>query len=48
MSEAARLREQSLHKLSLEVFAHNTAAIALYRKSGFVDEGRCISPVPSG
>jgi RimJ/RimL family protein N-acetyltransferase len=22
------------------VFAHNTAAIALYRKSGFVEEGR--------
>jgi ribosomal protein S18 acetylase RimI-like enzyme len=33
-------REQNLHKLSLEVFAHNTAAIALYRKCGFVEEGR--------
>jgi ribosomal protein S18 acetylase RimI-like enzyme len=33
-------REQNLHKLSLEVFAHNTVAIALYRKSGFVEEGR--------
>jgi RimJ/RimL family protein N-acetyltransferase len=33
-------REQGLHKLSLEVFAHNTAAIALYRKCGFVKEGR--------
>jgi ribosomal protein S18 acetylase RimI-like enzyme len=33
-------REQGLHKLSLEVFAHNTAAIALYRKCGFVQEGR--------
>ena len=33
-------REQGLHKLSLEVFAHNTAAIALYRKCGFVEEGR--------
>jgi RimJ/RimL family protein N-acetyltransferase len=32
-------REQGLHKLSLEVFTHNTAAIALYRKCGFVDEG---------
>lgn len=32
-------REQGLHKLSLEVFAHNTAAIALYRKCGFVEEG---------
>ena len=33
-------RSQGLHKLCLEVFAHNTAAIALYRKSGFVEEGR--------
>jgi RimJ/RimL family protein N-acetyltransferase len=32
-------RGQALHKLSLEVFAHNAAAIALYRKSGFVEEG---------
>lgn len=33
-------RGQGLHKLSLEVFAHNTAAIALYRKAGFTEEGR--------
>src|SRR6266487_2501165 len=33
-------RDQRLHKLCLEVFAHNAAAIALYRKSGFVEEGR--------
>lgn len=33
-------REQGLHKLSLEVFAHNAAGIALYRKCGFVEEGR--------
>ena len=33
-------RDQGLHKLSLEVFTQNTAAIALYRKCGFVDEGR--------
>ena len=33
-------RDHGLHKLSLEVFAHNTAAIALYRKCGFVEEGR--------
>ena len=32
-------RGQGLHKLSLEVFAHNEAAIALYRKSGFAEEG---------
>ncbi len=33
-------RERNLHKLSLSVFAHNAAAIALYRKFGFVEEGR--------
>ena len=33
-------RERGLHKLSLAVFAHNEAAIALYRKFGFVEEGR--------
>ena len=33
-------RRHGLHKLCLEVFAHNTAAIALYRKNGFVEEGR--------
>ena len=33
-------RERGLHKLSLAVFAHNVAAIALYRKFGFVEEGR--------
>ena len=33
-------RERGLHKLSLSVFAHNTAGIALYRKFGFVEEGR--------
>ena len=35
-----RARGQGLHKLCLEVFAHNTAAIALYRKCGFIEEGR--------
>ena len=35
-----RARDQGLHKLSLEVFAHNAGAIALYRKCGFVEEGR--------
>ena len=35
----SRARGQGLHKLCLEVFAHNTAGIALYRKYGFVDEG---------
>jgi RimJ/RimL family protein N-acetyltransferase len=33
-------RERGLHKLSLSVFAHNTAAIVLYHKFGFVEEGR--------
>jgi RimJ/RimL family protein N-acetyltransferase len=33
-------RERGLHKLSLGLFAHNAAAIALYRKFGFVEEGR--------
>jgi ribosomal protein S18 acetylase RimI-like enzyme len=33
-------REQGLHKLVLDVFPHNEAAIALYRKFGFVEEGR--------
>jgi RimJ/RimL family protein N-acetyltransferase len=33
-------RERGLHKLSLAVFPHNAAAIALYRKFGFVQEGR--------
>ena len=35
-------RAQDLHKLSLGVFAHNAAALALYRKYGFVEEGRRI------
>jgi ribosomal protein S18 acetylase RimI-like enzyme len=33
-------RERGLHKLSLSVFAHNAPAIALYRKFGFIEEGR--------
>jgi len=33
-------RGHGLHKLRLEVFAQNTAAIALYRKYGFAEEGR--------
>mgnify|MGYP003442513272 CR=1 FL=1 len=37
-----KARDEGLHKLSLEVFPHNHAAIALYRKFGFVEEGRRI------
>ena len=33
-------RSQGLHKVTLGVFPHNDAAIALYRKFGFVEEGR--------
>jgi [ribosomal protein S18]-alanine N-acetyltransferase len=33
-------RAHGLHKLSLATFPHNDAAIALYRKVGFVEEGR--------
>lgn len=33
-------RDQGLHKLCLEVFPHNVAAISLYRKCGFTEEGR--------
>jgi RimJ/RimL family protein N-acetyltransferase len=35
-----RARERGLHKVTLGVFPHNEAAIALYRKFGFVEEGR--------
>lgn len=41
MQAAIGLAEKhGLHKLSLEVFAHNTAAIALYQKWGFAKEGQ--------
>jgi RimJ/RimL family protein N-acetyltransferase len=33
-------RAHGMHKLSLSVFPHNEAGIALYRKFGFVEEGR--------
>jgi RimJ/RimL family protein N-acetyltransferase len=32
-------RGRGVHKLSLSVFPHNAAAIALYRKFGFIEEG---------
>jgi RimJ/RimL family protein N-acetyltransferase len=33
-------RRHGAHKVALEVWPHNTAALALYRKFGFVEEGR--------
>jgi RimJ/RimL family protein N-acetyltransferase len=33
-------REHGLHKLTLSVFPHNEAAIRLYRKFEFAEEGR--------
>ena len=36
----ASARDRGCHKLCLSVFPHNTSAIALYRKLGFVEEGR--------
>ena len=33
-------RAHGLHKLCLEVFPHNAAGLALYRRFGFVEEGR--------
>jgi RimJ/RimL family protein N-acetyltransferase len=33
-------RAHGLHKLALSVFPHNHVAIALYRKFGFMEEGR--------
>ncbi len=42
LTEAIRQATASavLHKLSLAVFADNEAALALYRRQGFVQEGR--------
>lgn len=33
-------RTKSAHKLTLELWPHNAAALALYRKFGFLEEGR--------
>jgi RimJ/RimL family protein N-acetyltransferase len=35
-------RARGLHKLTLSVFPHNEAALALYGKFGFVEEGRLV------
>ena len=36
-------RGAGLHKLCLEVFPHNAAGIALYRRAGFAEEGRRVA-----
>jgi putative acetyltransferase len=38
-------RARGLHKLALSVFPHNRAAIGLYNKFGFVEEGRLVQHV---
>jgi RimJ/RimL family protein N-acetyltransferase len=35
-------RGEGMHKLCLQVFPHNEAAVALYRRFGFVEEGRLV------
>jgi putative acetyltransferase len=41
LGEALRwARSVGVEKVSLTVYQHNTRAVALYRKFGFVDEGR--------
>jgi len=41
MAESVRwARRVGVEKIVLSVYPHNTAAVALYRKFGFVDEGR--------
>ena len=39
MEAALRARPATIHRLELEVFPDNEAAIALYRSMGFEDEG---------
>jgi RimJ/RimL family protein N-acetyltransferase len=38
-------RANGLHKLCLGVFPHNERAIALYRRFGFVEEGRRVKQI---
>jgi diaminopimelate decarboxylase len=43
LAEALRwARDAGVEKIVLSVYPHNTAAIALYRKFGFVEEGRLV------
>jgi RimJ/RimL family protein N-acetyltransferase len=41
-------RQAGAHKLWLEVWPHNAPAIALYRRAGFVEEGRKRRHRPAG
>ena len=46
MAEAFRwARSVGVEKLVLSVYPHNDAAIALYRRFGFVEEGRLVAPL---
>jgi RimJ/RimL family protein N-acetyltransferase len=43
MTEAMRwAREHRLERIELTVYPHNAAALALYRRFGFVEEGRLV------
>jgi putative acetyltransferase len=43
MAEAMRwAREHAVERIELTVYPHNVAAIALYRRFGFVEEGRLV------
>jgi RimJ/RimL family protein N-acetyltransferase len=43
MAEALRwAREHAIERVELAVYPHNSAAIALYRRFGFVEEGRLV------
>jgi putative acetyltransferase len=43
MSEAMRwAHEHAIERIELTVYPHNVAAIALYRRFGFLEEGRLV------
>ncbi len=41
-------KEKKMHRLELEVFARNSKAIELYRRLGYVEEGRKNNAVQTG
>lgn len=45
LASVAWARERGLHKLSLGVFPSNEPALALYRRFGFVQEGRRVKHI---